>query len=199
MKILFLYNNDCAVELFEWLREQGHDIVTYKERVYEMWCRNQQFDLAVSYTYKYILSQEILDALGNNAVNIHNSFLPWNRGADPNMWSIIDGTPRGVTLHYMDTGLDSGDIIAQELVTLEADETLKSSYDKLDQAAKRLFKSAFLYYPFWDGMCKPAKGRGTFHSIKDGEDIRGLAGNYDINVCQFKHAARKLLGLDSNR
>ena len=116
MKILCLYNNECAAELFEWIKEQGHETICSSEKLKAQWCREQKFDLAVSYTYRYILTEEILLLLNQNVVNIHNAYLPWNRGADPNIWSIVDDTPRGVTLHYMDTSLDKGSIIAQKLV-----------------------------------------------------------------------------------
>ena len=39
--------------------------------------------------------------------------LPYNRGKNPNVWPIIDGTPAGVTLHYIDSGIDTGEIIHQ--------------------------------------------------------------------------------------
>ena len=141
MKILCLYNNDCALELFTWLERQGHEIIYCTKRLDENWCRKQKFELTVSYTYRYILPNNIIVGLNNNVVNIHNSFLPWNRGADPNIWSLIDETPRGVTLHYMDEKLDKGNIITQQLIVDGEDETLKSSYDNLDKAAKELFKN----------------------------------------------------------
>ena len=93
MKILCLYNNECALELFQWLKEQGHKTVVCTERLNVEWCRNQNFDLTVSYTYRYILTADILEALNGNVVNIHNSVLPWNRGADPNIWSIVKILP----------------------------------------------------------------------------------------------------------
>ncbi len=115
MKILGLYNNICALELFEWIERQGHELIKTSDVLDPSWCRAEKFDLAISYTYRFIISQDIIDIFDGNIVNIHNSYLPWNRGADPNLWSIVDGTPRGVTLHYIDSGLDKGEIISQVL------------------------------------------------------------------------------------
>ena len=130
MKILCLYHNPRALELFRWIKGQGNQVILHTERLEPGWCGEQAFDLTISYTYRYILSGEILDALGGNVVNLHNSFLPFNRGADPNIWSILEGTPRGVTLHYMTAGLDKGSIIAQRLVGACGPEaTLASSYE----------------------------------------------------------------------
>ena len=187
MKILGLYNNECAIELFQWLVTEGHEVVLWKERLNSDWCRGQQFDLSVSYTYRHILTEDILEALNNNVVNIHNSLLPWNRGADPNLWSIVEKTPRGVTLHYMDLELDKGYIITQEVVADGDDETLSSSYNNLDIAAKKMFKSAFKYYSYWPSMKKLAAGTGSYHSIKDGEIIKSVIDSYDLSITEFRN------------
>ena len=143
MKILCLYNNKCALSLFNWLRENGHETVLCSDVLTAAWCWEQRFDLAVSYTYRFIVPEDVLGALRYNAVNLHNSFLPWNRGSDPNLWSILEDAPRGVTLHYMEAGLDKGAIIVQRLVPLSPEDTLKSSYDKLNVAAQEQFCQAF--------------------------------------------------------
>lgn len=161
MKILCLYNNDIALELFDWIKSNGHEIILIKDALEEDWCVKHGFDLAVSYTYRHILTEVILTALGHKAVNLHISYLPWNKGADPNLWSIIEDTPRGVTLHYMDSRLDHGDIIAQSLCPFrssnrndDSEVTLVSTYAELDTEAKKLFKSAVANYPYWDSMRK---------------------------------------------
>ena len=51
MKILCLYNNECAVELFEWIKEQGHETICSSEKLRVQWCREQKFDLAVVQIY----------------------------------------------------------------------------------------------------------------------------------------------------
>lgn len=186
MKILGLFNNSCAVELFDWLELRGNEVVRYNEILSLEWCRLQRFELTVSYTYRHILTEEVLEALGGNVVNIHNSYLPWNRGADPNIWSILEGTPRGVTLHYMNAGLDKGDIIAQKLLGKAEAGTLQSSYDDLDQAAKELFKDAFVFYEEWPQMKKISLGGGSYHSVKDGEKIKRAIDSYDITIAEFR-------------
>lgn len=191
MKILCLYNNECALELFEWIKEQGHETVLYTEKLVDDWCIEQQFDLVVSYTYRYILSENTINSLRGNVVNLHNSYLPWNRGADPNIWSLVDETPRGVTLHYISVGLDKGDIISQKIVCDGLEETLKSSYNNLDLAAKELFKEAFSVYEHWQQMRKRPVGNGTYHSLKDGEKIKANIDTYDMLVSEFKNRVQK--------
>lgn len=185
MKILCMYNNSCAIELFDWIEAQGHEVIRISEPIMPTWCDEQKFDLAVSYTYKYILRKQHIEALNDNVVNIHNAYLPWNRGADPNLWSILEQTPRGVTLHYMSEKLDGGDIIAQSIVKLGTNETLDSSYYALDSAAKQLFKNAFSYYDYWQQMRRKQVGAGTYHSVKDGLFMRSLISDYQMHVSDF--------------
>ena len=191
MKILGLYNNPCAVELFEQIEAAGHEVITTTERLDLSWVLAQHFDLAVSYTYRYIVSAEIIAALSGNIVNIHNSFLPFNRGADPNLWSIIDDTPKGVTIHYMDAALDKGYIIAQEMVDFTGEDTLHSSYYKLDSAAKELFMKTLEHYESWGELKKKALGQGSYHSVKDGLSYKEMIDSYDMKISDF----RKLLGI----
>ncbi len=182
MKVLCLYANECAEELWDWLDKQGHTTVRFKNKLDDNWVSIQDFELAVSYTYPYIIKQSIIDILNGNIVNLHTSFLPFNRGSYPNIWSIIDGTPRGVTLHYIDEGLDSGDMISQVLVPLEIGATLQSSYDQLDHAGKELFKNCFEYYEYWDSMRKKVCGTGTFHRDKEFMELREHFSHWDWNM-----------------
>lgn len=192
MKILGLYNNPCAIPLFDWLRSQGNDIILVTEHLNPVWCKEQNFEFGISYTYRYILTDEILKALNCQMLNIHNSYLPWNRGADPNIWSIIDDSPRGVTIHFMNAALDKGRIIAQTLVPLEENDTFKSSYEKLDIAAKSLFKAIYPYRRYWHEMGKIPVGKGSYHSLKQGEPIKKLIVDYDMPVVGLKNTLKVL-------
>ncbi len=190
MKILFLYNNDCALELLNSIKDLGHETVAYSERLTVDFIKEGKFDLAVSYTYRYILTEELINALNGNVVNIHNAYLPYNRGADPNLWSLVEGTPRGVTLHYISAGLDKGDIIAQRLVTEGDGKTLKSSYDNLDKNAKEMFLEAFKDYDKWNELRHAPSGSGTYHSLKDGEKIKSVITSYDMKIADFLKALK---------
>lgn len=98
----------------------------------------------------------------------------------------MEETPRGVTLHYMDVELDKGYIIAQEIIDDGNNETLASSYNNLDRAAKALFKKAFKHYQFWPLLKKQCLGRGTYHSLKDGIEVKKYIDTYDISLSEFR-------------
>ncbi len=95
-------------------------------------------NLGLSILYDQIIGPELIDLFPDGIINIHPGLLPYNRGNYPNVWSIIDGTPSGVTLHYIDEGLDTGDIIAQREVDVLPVDTGKSLYHKLENAMLEL-------------------------------------------------------------
>jgi methionyl-tRNA formyltransferase len=99
-----------------------------------------QCDFIVSFGYRHIISGKILNAMDTRIINIHISFLPWNRGSDPNFWSWFDDTPKGVTIHRIDQGLDTGNIIVQQLIrSWPQNTTLKSSHERLMMIGAKLF------------------------------------------------------------
>lgn len=129
-------------------------------------------DIGLSVLFGYILKPALLQLLPKGCLNLHPSFLPYNRGEYPNVWSIIEGTPAGVSLHYIDEGIDTGNIVAQTQVSVEPIDTGESLYRKLESAALDLFISS------WEKFCKgevvpqiQEYSKGTFHRVKDVEAI----------------------------
>lgn len=187
MKILYLYANENAYALGQWLVDQGHDVHFFTDPITVPLVKEFDCELIVSYTYRHIVSQDVLDFVKSNAVNIHISYLPWNRGANPNQWSFIEDTPKGVTIHYMVKGLDAGDIIAQTLLTFSEQETLASTYTALNQEAVALFKRIFPLYSYWPQMRKKALGIGTYHNLQSFEPYKAILGtNYQMTISEFK-------------
>ena len=98
-------------------------------------------DFVVSLGHPRLISGPMLTTFKDRIINIHISLLPWNRGADPNFWSWFDDTPKGVTIHRIDAGIDTGNILAQrEITKWHEDETLNTSWHCLMAGAKGLFE-----------------------------------------------------------
>jgi methionyl-tRNA formyltransferase len=99
--------------------------------------------IGVSCFFGYILRPPLLDSFPLGCINLHPALLPCNRGSFPNVWSIVEGTPAGATLHYVDAGLDTGDIIAQQKVAVDFADTGESLYRKLEAACVDLFRNTW--------------------------------------------------------
>lgn len=91
-----------------------------------------QPDIMVVVAYGLILPQEVLDIPRLGCINIHVSLLPKWRGAAPIQRAVLAGDKEsGVTIMQMDVGLDTGDMLLVEKITLDTDETSASLHDKL--------------------------------------------------------------------
>lgn len=89
-------------------------------------------DLIVVVAFGQILSKAILEIPQLGCINVHASLLPKYRGAAPIHWSIINGeTKTGITTMYMDVGLDTGDMILKEEVSISAKMNTGELHDTL--------------------------------------------------------------------
>ena len=96
-------------------------------------------ELIVVAAYGRILPDDILAAPPRGCINVHSSLLPKYRGAAPINWAVINGeTETGVTIMYMATELDAGDIIAQAATPIDPDETVETLHDRLAQMGGEL-------------------------------------------------------------
>lgn len=130
-----------------------------------------QADIALSILFAYILQPDFIDLFPAGVINLHPSYLPYNRGVYPNVWSIVEGTPAGATLHYIDAGVDTGDIISQRRVAVEPVDTGKTLYRKLEQACVDLFKETWTLIRSRKAPRVPQPARGTAHRARDVEKI----------------------------
>lgn len=84
--------------------------------------------------YGKILPQELLDIPKRGCINVHGSLLPKYRGAAPIQWAVLNGDKTtGVTTMYMDAGMDTGDMILKEEVTIGEEETTGELWDRLSK------------------------------------------------------------------
>ena len=172
MNILLLTNNlPVAAPLLVWLQGQGETVTTWDKPLQPMLfaCGMvlAKTEIMISYNYKYIIREDVLSLFSNHIINLHISLLPWNRGANPNFWSFIAGTPKGVTIHRVDSGLDTGDILLQKEVAFdEATETFSSSYAKLHEEIQALLRENWYAVKGSNLHATPQTGNGSYHNMK---------------------------------
>ncbi|MDY7000169.1 MAG: formyltransferase family protein [Thermodesulfobacteriota bacterium] len=88
-------------------------------------------DVMICHAYMKIIPREVFDAPRLKSVNIHASLLPKYRGGSPHLAVLESGDREsGLTCHYIDEGLDTGEIIHQVKFDLEEGETIESLLEK---------------------------------------------------------------------
>ena len=96
-------------------------------------------DVICVVAYGKILPKEILEISKFGCINVHGSLLPQYRGAAPIQWAVLNGDKTtGITTMYMDTGMDTGDMILKEKIEIGEDDTTGDVWEKLSKIGANL-------------------------------------------------------------
>jgi len=171
---LFLGRRQIAENLKSWLEEIGfYPVVTIydDQRIY---CEDirlmESFDIDYIFCIQYhnIIPLEILNLPKKGCINVHPAYLPYNRGWNTPSWMILNGTPCGATMHYMTDKVDAGDIIYQETLKGDIEDTAHTLYKKILELEETVFKKGFL--ACMNGTAKSipqVEGKATVHKRGD--------------------------------
>lgn len=186
-KVLFLgYDKDCTT-LIDALLVADCEVHQTSEKI-----PNAEYDLVVSFGYRHLIDKSMIERIGCPIVNLHISYLPFNRGAHPNFWSFFDGTPSGVTIHLIDEGVDTGPILFQKYVTFcESEITFAQTHKRLVKEIEALFTHNLQRILACDWEAKKQVGAGKQHYLKDLPE--NFAGWNSVIVDEIKRL-RKILG-----
>ncbi len=172
MRILYL--GPFRQQIADFLESMGDEVVHTEKRLKPGSAILGGVDKILSYGYLHILKDDLLSQFPRRVVNMHISYLPWNRGKDPNLWSFLEDTPKGVTIHFIDPGIDTGAIIAQELVEHLPDDTLRSSYSRLSERIETLLHRIWPEVRADRTKGIRQEGRGSFHLARDKATVEHL-------------------------
>lgn len=163
-KVLFLGYPETQTGLIQVLKDQNCDVTWTAEKI----TTTQGYDLVVSFGYRYILTKSLIDSSSAPIVNLHISYLPYNRGAHPNFWSFFDGTPSGVSIHLIDEGIDTGSILFQKYVNFkENEDTFSKTHKRLVQEIENLFITNVESIIKKTFVARPQRRKGTYHRVSD--------------------------------
>ncbi len=171
--VLFLTNNSNTNDFYKRLCECEETVYRFTNKLTLDIVKELEPYFVVSFNYKHIVPADVLDYMKGRIVNLHTSYLPYNKGAAPNFFSFYEDTVKGVTIHEMAAGLDEGAILLQKEVSMKAEEeTFATSYDKLIAAMTELFFDNWT--PLKKGEIQAVKqvGEGTYHTSKELAEIR---------------------------
>jgi len=139
--------------------------------------------------WPYILKSEILLVPKMGWLNLHTSYLPYNRGKHSSFWSIVEQTPCGVSLQFIDEGIDTGDIVARKEIDINWEDTSEMIHNKCREEVIELFKDNF--QDIKNNRLPKIKqnlNEGTYHHSSEIKNIIKI--DLDAN-----YTARKLLNI----
>jgi methionyl-tRNA formyltransferase len=190
MKILLMTDSVVGHEISQWLFDYHRDdlglIVTTEENnifhtalAFDIPClvfksddqvvsfldeANITVDLGFLTWWPKIVKKPFLDKPNHGFINTHPSLLPYNKGKHYNFWALVEQAPFGVTLHFVDGGIDSGDIVAQAIIPYDWEDNGASLYRKAQVAMVSLFKEAYTKLRILDILPKKQDSlKGSFH------------------------------------
>lgn len=151
--------------------------------------------LGVCCGFAPILPTALLELPRWGWVNVHRSYLPYNRGLDPLQWALVDGTPAGVSLHVMTEQVDAGLIIAQREMPLLPSDNFDSLEARADELVLEVFRSAWPRLRAGDLRGTPQdEDLATYHSWADCQALRRLDLNASMGVRRLLDVLRGYSG-----
>ncbi len=192
---VFLGMNEAGEEIYDWLNQREdvevRALLTEKEQLSLI--KEVQPDIVISSGFEHKVPKEIIEVPEKGVINLHPSYLPYNRGSHPHIWSLVDGTPAGISIHYMVENIDEGPIIDRKEVRVEPQETARTLYDRLTRQMVELFKQNWLNIV--EGSFEAEEqdlSEGTTHYQRELEDLCELKMGEEVKVGNFLERLRAL-------
>lgn len=165
MKVAYFGYGDDISRLRAFL-EANHDVSSFDvDEDLSCVADPADFDLIVSFGYRKIFSEDFILRCKKPPINIHLSYLPFNKGAHPIFWAFYDNTPLGVSIHFIDSGIDTGELLLRHQLVKNSAVTFRMLWHDLIAIATELFIDNF------DMLVKVTPGN---YSLRNG----GESGSY---------------------
>ena len=108
-----------------------------------------------------ILSDDVIRIPKYGIINVHPGFLPYVRGVDVLYHSIINNYPLGATAHFIDNGIDTGDIICNKLININKNDSMNQLKSKMQDKVIELYLEIF-YRIIFGKPLNPIKQEGKY-------------------------------------
>lgn len=131
-------------------------------------------DYIVSVHFPHIFPPGVLEIAEEGVLNLHPAFLPYNRGWHTPSWAILEGTPYGATLHWVDEEIDHGDLAMRRQLEVRPDETAHELYQRVLDLERELFEDAIPKLKDGSLPRQAPEQEGTEHKSADLETMRAL-------------------------
>lgn len=175
-------------DIYNLAKKANKQVYIFEDNITFIESLPKNIDLGLLIWWPFIIKSPLLEFPKNGFLNTHPSLLPNNKGKNPNFWSIVESRPFGVTLHKIDSRIDTGPIIAQKEIQYDWTDTGGSLYKKALSEMIELFKATYPKIRLQISNVKPQSEGGSFHYQKELEP----ASEIDLNKEYF---AKDLLNL----
>lgn len=152
--------------------------------------KNLNADVGVVVSFGKIIPESVFSLPKYKCFNIHFSLLPQYRGASPVQQALIDGqTITGVTAFYIERGLDTGNILLQESLSISKEDTSDTLFDKLNILGVQVQNKVLNMLEENIAISKKQEGNPTFCKIFKKEDGKI---NWNLSATQIYNSYRGL-------
>jgi methionyl-tRNA formyltransferase len=124
-------------------------------------------DLIIAVHFPYLVPPGVLQLPRTGVLNLHPAYLPYNRGWHTPSWAILDDTPIGATLHFMDEGIDTGDIVHRRQLAVSPADTADTLYARVKDLELDVFREAWPLLVTRQYSRTPQPAEGTSHRRTD--------------------------------
>lgn len=185
MNCLFLGYNSKETKIINFLKQKNLSVRNIKKILSFKDIKNS--DIIISFGYRKIIKREILKRLKRPIINLHMSYLPFNRGSHPNYWSFVNRTKKGVTIHEIDTGIDTGNILYQKEIKFNLKKntrmTFRSTYRVLFKELENLFIKN--YKEILSGNYKTKKNKKLNTALNKSSYLPDELKSWDVNIRKY--------------
>ena len=195
LKVLFLGYNKNETSLINHLKK--HKDIAFVDNIRTKitnFKNIKKYDLIICFGYRHVINENIINRFLKPIINLHMSYLPFNKGAHPNFWSFIDETPKGVSIHLIDKNLDTGRIIYQKNVRFNLKKnknlTFKSTYQVLFNCLEKLFIKHIDNLITGNYKSIAQNKKGSFHKKNE---LPNFMNNWNIKVLKAKKLFKNLI------
>ena len=185
MNCLFLGYNSKETKIINFLKHKNLSVRNIKKILSFKDIKSS--DIIISFGYRKIIKREILKRLKRPIINLHMSYLPFNRGSHPNYWSFVNRTKKGVTIHEIDAGIDTGNILYQKEIKFNLKKntrmTFRSTYRVLFKELENLFIKN--YKEILSGNYKTKKNKKLNTALNKSSYLPDELKSWDVNIRKY--------------
>ncbi len=160
------------------LCDQGFEVIVSPEPYESELEDDFSPDIILSSGYDRLLRPKTVQRFSQRIINLHAAYLPWARGIGTTLFATMLRYPHGVSIHFINEGLDTGNLISRKMVQPDPKDTLRTFYTKLLSATEELFFESFPKIMNGETNGVPQEELGEINTIRSRLQFESL-----LDVC----------------